>query len=58
MARGRTPPCIEFNRWDAKVSLSIPGRRERKNERENKEFLVFEKMSFIQQNLFITLYTY
>ena len=33
---GRTPPCIEFNRRDAKVSLSIPGRRERKNERERR----------------------
>ena len=34
VARGRTPPCIEFNRRDAKVSLSIPGRRKRRNERE------------------------
>ena len=34
MASGRTPPCVGFNRRDAKVSLSIPGRRKRKNERE------------------------
>ena len=34
IARGQTPPCIVFNRRDAKVSLSIPGRRWRKNEQE------------------------
>ena len=34
VARGLTPPCVVFNRRDAKVSLSIPGTRKRKNEGE------------------------
>ena len=33
-ARGRMPPCVVFNRRDAKVSLISPGKKEEKGKKE------------------------